>query len=218
MPGFTWFRVPTGYRLEPAVAGTPGTLVSEAPQGARIVPLSGERETYHPLDRVDALYGVFSKVVDADSALDFVRKFGPLTLGGDDVETVVSQAKHMRDVLHMHDRGTIAERISGIKLVPLGVSLIWNPATQKFEFEFKPKDLLNALWFQLAQTLAGGCEIHACKHCGEWFPAGPGTPRRIDAEFCSKTHKTAWHSLNRSAQKPVVRKAKQAKRKGKPRK
>lgn len=44
----------------------------------------------------------------------------------------------------------------------------------------------------------GGIKGKQCRHCNEWFEAGPGTGRRVDAEFCSDEHRIRFHSLART--------------------
>ena len=43
--------------------------------------------------------------------------------------------------------------------------------------------------------------VRQCRHCGEWFEAGPGTRLRADAEFCCGEHKVRHFSLQRSRRK-----------------
>ena len=58
--------------------------------------------------------------------------------------------------------------------------------------------LLDALWLQLGQALTVSAKIRQCEHCGNWFEAGRGTGRRLDAKFCSDEHRIAFNSLKRS--------------------
>ena len=207
--GFSWSRCKAGYGLERREGLPPDpsrTLLQDALAGPeeRIVPLSAESESYRPLERFEALYGIFAKVQETGGALDFVRKFGLVfSPKGDSVDEILQSAKIMRRVLAMRDKEQLAENISGLKLAPVGVSIVWDALSQKFQFQFTPRNLNDAMWFQLAQTIAGGCAISECRFCNAWFPAGPGTERRLDAEFCSKAHKIAFHSLKRG-KKPTA--------------
>jgi hypothetical protein len=144
--------------------------------------------------------------------LDFVRRFGPLTLDGwdsekgDDVNLAISNADHMRQLLKHasgnqkraslpHDQHQ-ASRSSSID-----AQVIWDPATRGPKWELRPKTLLDALWLQLGQALTAGVQIRQCEHCGDWFEVGRGTGRRLDAKFCSDEHRTTYNSLKRSREK-----------------
>jgi transposase-like protein len=47
-----------------------------------------------------------------------------------------------------------------------------------------PKNLLGALWVQLAESIDKGQSSKRCSECGEWMLLAPGTSRS-DREFCS---------------------------------
>jgi len=69
------------------------------------------------------------------------------------------------------------------RLVPDGGRLVWRMTADS---------LLEMMSLQFADALARGVAIRECKYCGRWFEAG-GEGRRIDAQFCSRAHKVAFH-------------------------
>jgi hypothetical protein len=71
-------------------------------------------------------------------------------------------------------------------------------ASGRFQLRILPENLLDALWLQLAQTLASGTNIHACLLCGQFFEVGQGTNKRLDAKFCSDEHRIQFNSRRRS--------------------
>jgi hypothetical protein len=87
---------------------------------------------------------------------------------------------------------------TGLHFANIDVTLTCNPITGKLQFQLKPPDLLTALWLELAEFLTGDTTIKRCKHCGDWFVAGPGTGRQALAEFCSPAHQVKFNSLKRS--------------------
>jgi hypothetical protein len=64
----------------------------------------------------------------------------------------------------------------------------------------RPHDLKNALWLQLATTIAAGKSIRQCAECSEWFYTGiGGAARRTIAIFCSVECKNRHHYKHRKA-------------------
>ena len=55
-----------------------------------------------------------------------------------------------------------------------------------WQLVFEPKDLLGAIWLQLAQAVAGNYSIKICRGCGKPFQVGGGN-RRADATTCNDT-------------------------------
>jgi len=170
-------------------------------------------QQYRPLAVTDSLFQIFANTATRpEGVLDFVRRFGPLTWdGGDpkigeDVNLVISNAHHMRQLLSYssgNQKGQYfpsspyqASRSSSIE-----AQVIWDPASEGPKWELRPSTLLDALWLQLGQALTAGAQIRQCEHCGNWFEAGRGTGRRLDAKFCCDEHRTAFNSLKRSREK-----------------
>jgi hypothetical protein len=59
--------------------------------------------------------------------------------------------------------------------------------------QFVPDDLIDALRLQLAVVASSqGESLGICRQCGMPFTKGPGTGRRMDAEYCSDAHKKLY--------------------------
>jgi hypothetical protein len=201
----------TGVTLPQTLVG-PLTLLGTPPlKPQRIVRCGGKLKPYHPLSEFDALFKQFvNDATTPGGALDFVQRFGPLTHDGLDanygepVLPVIEHAKAMRRVLDAYSAGRVAQAIgTGVgfgrtELTRIDAALVTDPATKSPRLQLTVRDLLAALWIQLAQAVSSGAAIKQCKQCGELFETGPGTGRRADAEFCSDDHRIAFHSVKRS--------------------
>ncbi len=62
--------------------------------------------------------------------------------------------------------------------------LLYEASTDTQRLVVLPSNLLGAMWFQLAQGLAGDVEFRACRQCGTWFRVSPDTSRS-DRVYCS---------------------------------
>jgi hypothetical protein len=163
-----------------------------------------------PLSKTDSLFKIFANIATTpQGVLDFVQRFGPLTEGGwdpkigEDVNLVISNADHMRQLLryssgNQKGLGLPLSRHQATRSSSIDAQVIWDSATKSPKWELRPRTLLDALWLQLGQALTAGAQIRQCEHCGDWFEAGRGTGRRLDAKFCCDEHRTAFNSLKRS--------------------
>ena len=204
---FDWVRDPKGYRLVEK-AEQPRLRIVRNGKGCR----PKDFEPNRPLE-TDVLFKIFaSTVVTPAGALNFVQRFGPLTYegrdpkAGDPVDVVMSNANHMQQVLksaagYPAPPNLLPVPFQSGQSVSLDAMVIWDPATNSPKWELRPKSLLDALWLQLGQALAVGAKIRQCEHCGDWFEAGRGTGRRLDAKFCSDEHRVLYNSLKRSREK-----------------
>jgi len=207
---FTWHRDANGYRLipeKPLPARRPGqsrmdqllAMKSGDLKGARVVGKGGPLKPYRPLDKFPDLFKMFVKIPRTpEGVLEFINKFGPLTLSihGDSVPAVLNVADMMQKRLH-----GLSPRLGGRADIPLTNLRAWlanDRATGGIRLKMAPATLRDALWLQLAQDLSSGVKIRQCRHCNEWFRAGPGTKRRADAEFCKDEHRKRYNSLARS--------------------
>jgi hypothetical protein len=197
---FKWERDVSGYELvgptqQPVVVA--GQLVLT--ERLHIIPKGGRLETYRPLKVFPPLYREFAKVADPSSALAFVKKFGPMTnLGqkrdwGDDVNFFLRQAKNMRHILAAYSKGGGS---GPVRLRDFEIVLKFTDG--RLRFQLVPRGLLEALWLQLGLTFLTGASVKTCLHCGQFFEAGPGTGRRLDATFCSDAHRVTFNSLART--------------------
>ena len=201
---FQSWRDPKGYRLEENTG--------------RILRMGRGRnkkdfDLYNPLEKVPDLYLIFARqCTKHDGVVDFVNRFGPLTVSGldpyhcDVVKLVVENAASMHRVLKfiaddrkLPDLGP--KPLQFKRSIPFRGILVWDPALKTLKWKISPDTLLDGIWFQLEQALTRRARIRVCGHCGTWFEAGRGTDRRADAKFCSDEHKIAFHSLNRSREK-----------------
>jgi hypothetical protein len=203
---FTWHRDANGYRLipeKPLPAPRPGQsrmdqiLAMKANDiSARVVAKGGPLKSYRPLDKFPELFKMFVKIPRTpEGVLEFINKFGPLTLSvhGDSVPAVLDVADRMQEGL--------SPRLGGRADIPLTKLHAWlanDRATGGITLKIGPATLRDALWLQLAQNLSSGVKVRQCRHCNEWFRAGPGTSRRADAQFCSDEHRKRYNSLQRS--------------------
>lgn len=203
---FQWWRDPRGYRIQPAMAGA--SLVEHTPE--RAVPVSREREAISPLQKYERLFAAFAKVKDASGLLEFMRHHGPLTkigleIDGEDTEEALKHAQAFRDWIALSKKG----RAEIGKAIGLD-GVIFGRLTAKvraskgglIQIALQPESLLGAMWLQLVCLLAGGADILSCPMCSTPFMAGPGTPRRADAQFCCVEHKKKFLSLRRSGTEP----------------
>jgi hypothetical protein len=212
-----WARDPKGYRL--VETGRPKQLRivrNGTGNGPENLP------PFLPLS-TDLLFRYFANIATTpEGALDFVRRYGSLTTdgwderAGDVVSLVTFHAEYMRGVLgvwagkqkdpHLPvGRGQVGR---GRPLVvspydtgsssSLNAKVIWDPFAKALKWELRPASLLDALWLQLGQALTANVQFRQCEHCGNFFEAGRGTGRRLDAKFCSDEHRVAFNSLKRS--------------------
>ncbi len=62
--------------------------------------------------------------------------------------------------------------------------LLYDASTDVQRLVVLPSNLLGAMWFQLAQGLAGDVQFRACRQCGTWFRVSRDTSRS-DRAYCS---------------------------------
>jgi hypothetical protein len=185
MIAFTWHRDEKGYDLLP-----------ETP--ARIVGKGGSRKPYRPLDEYPTLFRTFANTDKTPKgALEFIKTFGLLSLDGaaggkgEKVSNVIQWARVMESRLRK-----VEGQQDDIPQNSLEAHLVTD--RDGVRLEFRPSTLIDALWLQLGQELSGGSRIQRCIHCHQFFRAGPGTGRRVDATFCSDEHRIEFNSLKRS--------------------
>ena len=156
----------------------------------------GPLRYYRPLEDHPALFRQFgSDVTDYESLRGFLDQFGLLTESGFDSmrsslsgEECLQWAGFMRTVAQLIDDG---DRLGAIKLFNenrLTVRLnpkISTSTSGRAKLEVLPTSLVGAMMVQLAGALTEGTKFRRCKHCGKWFPFGPGTPNSIRKEFCA---------------------------------
>lgn len=192
---FQGWRDREGYRLVEGTTHNRQRIVRNGRGNDSMEPIS-------PLKESKTLYRLFAKVETPDDLLRFVRDYGLLTLSGlgksDDVGYVMRHARLMRDLL----KWIASNQPPPLELEtpPCNVHalVVWDRKEKTLRWELRPSTLLDALWLQFGQAVTRGDYIRTCTHCGEWFEAGRGTSRRLDAKFCCDEHRTAFNSLKRS--------------------
>jgi hypothetical protein len=217
---FEWQRDLVGYKLadaEPARRlldprylewGEPTMLAGASAQPQRVVGLSGHFRTIRPLNepRGGNLFATFANAANSPlGVLDFISRHGPLTTmavqtGEEPVSKVIAHAQAMRSFIEAaNGRSRMADIVGaeGIPLSGMNAAIVWDKDTKTPRLRLSPRNLLDALWMQLAYALSVGVCARECRQCGEIFTAGPGTPRRGDAEFCSREHQILFNSLKR---------------------
>ena len=80
--------------------------------------------------------------------------------------------------------GPKGERLEESLISELDARVVFHPAEDTPRLALIPKNLLNALWLQLAQVLTSETAVKSCLYCNELFEVGPGTGRRADARYC----------------------------------
>ena len=68
---------------------------------------------------------------------------------------------------------------------------------------FAPLDLIQAMWFQLAEAACRGSQLLRCERCSTPFVVGSGTGRRSSSKWCSNACKVAAYQ-ERQAQKEIA--------------
>jgi hypothetical protein len=208
---FEWEKDSAGYRLETLPRpwkdmpmGMLATLVYDDDPSAKPTLVvrrnGGKLRPFRPLAEFDTLYSIFSRIKTSEEVLDFIKKFGSLTQygalpdRGDLVSHVLEDARRFRDWLNGNNNA------KGGYLTHLEASLVTD-VSGALRLRIVPRDLLSALWLQLAFKLSGKEKLRACLHCGDWFEAGAGTGRRADAKFCSDEHRVEFNSHKRSKER-----------------
>ena len=215
---FSLLRDSKGYRL---VGGQPplkskaiaAVLLSEAfPAGEpqRVARGGGKLDAIGPLDKFETLYRIFAeKARTAEGVLNFVQRYGSLTLEGrdpakgDSVPLVIDHAQAMHHLLTAYATGG-KKKLIGLLASPrprisrIEVELLSDALTEKLELRLSVHSLIDGLWLQFGQAISGGTHLQQCQHCQELFETGPGSGRRLDAKFCSDEHRIAFNSHKRS--------------------
>jgi hypothetical protein len=221
-----WARDVTGYELVPATPGRPnasalGALATTSAAGSwattldriyfgtpmLVVPRGGQAISYEPLDR-DGLYARFAGLRTPEDLLEFMNKFGPLTdagasvAKGEDVANILNHSKAFRSILSIDDKelsklAALAGE-NGKQISRMDFFIVEDRASGTLRLQFRPPDLLSALWLQLGQKISRNRPFRECRYCGSWFECGSGTGRRLDAIFCKDDHRVLFNSRKRS--------------------
>jgi hypothetical protein len=229
---FGWQRDAKGYRLveaEPAREGEPwihpqhpewgpqpppmAMYTPERPQ--RVIGISGELEAIRPLERQKGknLFVTFANIAPSGGGVcEFVARHGPLTKvgfaeSGQSVPEAIERSQAMKSfIIAANGTGDMASLVGpeGIQLSGIDAAIVWDKRAKTPRLQYSPRNLLDALWMQLAYGLSSGLYARKCPQCGNIFTTGPGSfpPRRGDAEFCSHEHQILFNSRKRSKGRP----------------
>ena len=190
---FTWHRDVDGYRLVPGsqfLLAAPGSQTDQFlargerhPTGTRHRRKGGPLKSYRPLNKFRELFNSFVKIQrTSEGVLDFITNFGPLTISGRTGEIWSPPSSPMPTLCGTLDG--LSRRLGGRPHIPLTNLHAWlanDRATGGIALKIAPATFRDALWLQLVRTLSERVKIRQCRHCNEWFRAGPGTGRRADA-------------------------------------
>ena len=198
---FAWQRNPRGYRLVDAEPERPGepfihplhpewglqppTLLCGTPaKPQRVVGLSGRCRIIRPLEGLggDSLFATFANTaISPNGVLNFINRYGPLTTmaleaGHEPVPGVIQRAKAMRDFIELAGgKGRMADIVGaeGMPLSGMNAAVVWDKDTKMPRLRFSPRNLLDALWMQLAYKLSSGVCARECLQCGAISPPAP---------------------------------------------
>jgi hypothetical protein len=169
----------------------------------RVARSGGAAETYKPLEGHENPLGQFTSIESPQEVLEFVRKFGPVTdegmdtSKGENVQNALQQARLMGKVLRAAKNEQYPLDISW-EPTPISLAIKLGESGSEEPFlKVGPRTLLDAIWLQLAEVIAGDGEIRHCRYCGLWFAAGGQSGRRQDAKFCSDEHRIAFNNDQR---------------------
>jgi len=200
---FEWTRDPKGYAIQHvprANIGQKRTLLSEmiGDKHDVIKGKGGKPESYRPFASGPAIYKTFIDLKNEASILEFANNYGFLAerRGSERLDFWRESIGGMRESVRFAESGVIDKFVER-----------WNrrsPARLAIEFDpivtdgtptlrIVPRTLLDALWLQVAQSLASSTSLRQCIECQSWFVFGTGTGRRKSADYCSdRCRKAAW--------------------------
>jgi hypothetical protein len=165
---------------------------------ARIVGVGGELRALR-LRNYPFLFNKFASVQTPEELLKFVAQYGPLTPAGhaggkgDEIRPLLSAAASMKDCFKSHG--------GNFPCWPMPNPNAWlstDKAQEAVSVKVGPATLLDALWLQLGHSLAGGAQWRQCAGCGDWFPVGRKSGKRLIAKFHSDECRSKHSSVRRS--------------------
>ena len=128
-------------------------------------------------------------------------------LEGEDVDPHLETAKLFHKILEQSGEGwrrippfladSIAEALAE---EPLGKISLAGDRRYGFRMVLTADSLMNGLWLQLGQTVAGQARFQTCElpSCRKIFEVGSSSGRRADARFCSNSHRIEFNSRKRT--------------------
>jgi hypothetical protein len=129
------------------------------------------------------------------------------TLLGEDVAPHLAAAKLFREILDQSGKGwrrtppllthAIAEALDD---EPRGEISLALDGKHGFRMVLTANSLMDGLWLQLGQKVAGQAQFRTCElpSCRQIFEVGSSAGRRLDARFCSDSHRIEFNSRKRT--------------------
>lgn len=222
---FEWFLDSKGYApresVETEVVGWTSVGPMRLPELAslrrlRIVGRGGKKLTYRPFKSFPSMCTQFARLKTPNDLLGFIEKFGLLRADyfigerepnassgkGENVDRALAVAKTFRILMTAKTRGPAAlrEAMRNNQGPLLGAAqvVLRSDHANGARIAIEANSLLDGMWLQLGQKLAGNVTFRSCLQCDDWFEAGPGKGRRLDAKYCSDNHRIEYHSCNRT--------------------
>ena len=150
------------------------------------------------------LFGKFAALKTLEDLVSFVTQYGPLTPAGnaggrgDEVPQILDQAASMTACFN-------SRKLPAWPRADLKARLSTDKGKGTVSVKIAPAKLIDALWLQLGQSLAGGARWRQCDYCGDPFPVGGRSGRRLVARFCSNEHRIRFRK--RSKHSPAMRRS-----------
>jgi hypothetical protein len=147
---------------------------------------------------------VFARVDEHGDITEFLD--GPI-LEGEDVDPHLKNARLFREILEQSGKGwrrtppSLAHSIAeALQEEPLGEISLAGDRAHGFRMVLTANSLMDGLWLQLGQKVAGLAKFRTCEllSCRQVFEVGSSSGRRLDARFCSDSHRIEFNSRKRT--------------------
>jgi hypothetical protein len=200
-----WWVCRDGYRLEPNGEGD-FTVVSQ----------SHQFRSYRPSE-ISGLFAIFAEDVPPtpEGMRYFCGRFGmpgggdhdfaPTSRGPDSMQlgstsALLGHQWNMRLVVNLYREGRTPELLARWNSMDLGWSRteLQLSTEGRLQMVFAPLDLIQAMWFQLADAACSGSRLLRCERCSTPFVVGSGTGRRSSSKWCSNACKVAAYQERRA--------------------
>jgi hypothetical protein len=148
-------------------------------------------------------YGGSSFRMDERGSLSFVED----SPEGEDVSPHLETAQLFREILEQSGKGwrrpppSLAHSIAeALQEEPLGEISLAGDRRHGFRMVLTAISLMDGLWLQLGQKIAGLAKFQTCElpSCRQVFEVGSSSGRRLDARFCSDSHRIEFNSRKRT--------------------
>jgi hypothetical protein len=126
---------------------------------------------------------------------------------GEDLDLHLKTAQLFREILEQSGKGwrrtppSLAYSIAeALQEEPLGEISLAGDRSHGFRMVLTANSLMDGLWLQLGQKVAGLAKFRTCEllSCRQVFEVGSSSGRRLDARFCSDSHRIEFNSRKRT--------------------